>query len=320
MKTELINGHNQFVFSDKEEQDIIEKFKNGYSCRQIWMEYGVSQKPIMRVLDKYDIDHSRGNLTSFVPYYNKIYDSDIERQIDDSIKSLVYAKIKRKYYVNEEYFDMIDNQDKAYILGFLYADGCNHGTGGISISLEESDKMILEEMRNAIGIEAPLRYVDNSNKHDFGYTYKNQYCMSISSYHMAHVLSIRGMMPNKSLILEFPQWLKPELYSHFIRGIFDGDGSLYRYDKNGKQNTVVTITSTENFCKAVIDICAQYVGIRGHFYDASCHNGVTRVFSICGRDICKKFLDWIYDDAQLFLQRKYDRYCSYYGINNSLIN
>ena len=53
-------------------------------------------------------------------------------------------------------------------------------------------------------------------------------------------------------------------------------------------------------------------------YDASCHNGITSVFSICGNNVCKKFLDWIYKDATIYLERKYKRYVDYYELNNSL--
>lgn len=132
------------------------------------------------------------------------------------------------------------------------------------------------------------------------------------------MLNILGVTPRKSLTLEFPRWLHPSLYSHFIRGVYDGDGSVYRWYKNEKpRNITVTITSTENFCKALSDIAVDHIGINPHIYDASCHNGITRVFSICGSIVCGKFLAWLYQDSTICLSRKYDRYCQYYNIDNS---
>lgn len=32
----------------------------------------------------------------------------------------------KKYTVNENYFENLNSPEKAYVLGFLYADGCNH--------------------------------------------------------------------------------------------------------------------------------------------------------------------------------------------------
>ena len=178
---------------------------------------------------------------------------------------------------------------------------------------------MLEIINQNIQNEKDVKFLDKSGKHDFGYTYKNQYSLIINNRRIGEVLNTLGVKPRKSLTLEFPNWLNPSLYPHFIRGYFDGDGSIYRYIRNtNASNTVVTITSTEKFCQAICDIFAKYIGIKGHIYDASCHNGITKVLSLCGHDVCKQFLEWIYKDADLFLQRKYNRYCNYYNINSSL--
>ena len=136
------------------------------------------------------------------------------------------------------------------------------------------------------------------------------------SSHICDSLINLGVVPNKSLILEFPE-IKEDLLHHFIRGVFDGDGSVYQ----GKIKTqfTLTITSTDSFCNTLKCITEKFVGINCHIYDASNHNGITKVFTISGRNQVKKFMDWMYNDADLFLQRKYDRYLNYfYNINNSL--
>lgn len=49
----------------------------------------------------------------------------------------------RKYDINQYYFDKIDCEEKAYFLGFLYADGCNHiNNTKISMFLKEEAKKI----------------------------------------------------------------------------------------------------------------------------------------------------------------------------------
>ena len=102
---------------------------------------------------------------------------------------------------------------------------------------------------------------------------------------------------------------------HFIRGYFDGDGSI---SKGNRRGTLVTITSTERFCQAISDIVAKEIKINSGIYDASSHNGITKVFSLSGNNVCKKFLDWLYEDSTIYLQRKHDRYIEYYNLNNSL--
>lgn len=321
METKLINGHNQIVFSEEDKKEIITAYMSGETMRSIQRRYNISTKPLTRLLDENNIDHSRGNLRAYVKNYPEgIYNEKYEIAIQKEIEKIDVRSNHYKYSINSHYFDIVDNEEKAYILGFLYADGNNFPDKcQITMGLEEKDKDILSKMTVCLQYSKKLTYQDLSNKHDFGYDYKNMYKLNIYDKHMCQVLDLRGMHPNKSLILEFPKWLNPSLYSHFIRGYFDGDGSVYRRISNNKKAaTIVTITSTMNFCKAISDICAEYIGINSGIYDASCHNGITSVFSISGNNVCEKFLNWIYDDATIYLERKYKRYVDYYKLNNSL--
>ena len=278
-------AHNKKIFTTNQIQDILDMYVNQkISSVTIGEKYGCSHKVILRLLEAQNIDHS--------------------------------WKPKRKYAVNETYFDEIDTPNKAYILGFLYADGSNNPDKcTISMSLQEEDRDILEKIRSEIGSEKPLEFLDYTNKHDGGYTYKNQYRLLIFNKHMCETLESVGMMPNKSLKLQFPN-IKPELYPHFIRGYFDGDGSISQRiisDKN--QPITISIVSTENFCKRLVEISKKYLGIKSNYYDAGCHNGITKYFTISSQGSIKKFLDWIYQDADLFLKRKHDRYLNYYDLD-----
>lgn len=277
-------------FTKQQLLDIRESYINGESSVKIGKRYGVSHKSILKEL------HNMGI------------------KVDQK-------RFVRKYKIDESFFDEIDTPNKAYIMGLLHSDGSNNiDKSTISISLQEEDKNILEQIRSEIKSEKPLEFLDYSNKHDFGYTYKNQYRLIMFSKHMCKELNDKGITPNKSLTIGFPHWLDGKLISHYIRGVYDGDGSIYRAYRNDNNLPItVTITATESFCKNLKDICKEELDISAGIYDASCHNGVTKVFTLSGRNIAKEFLDWIYQDANLFLQRKYDRYCEYYNINNSLL-
>lgn len=281
--------YNKKIFTSEELKDIKESYLNGESSVKLGKKYNVNHKTILRVLHEMNVN------------------------VDQK-------RFCRKYKLNEHYFDIIDTPNKAYIMGFLYSDGSNClDKATISISLQEEDKDILEKMRLEIGSEKPLVYLDYSNKHDFGYSYKNQYRLTMFSTHMCAELNNKGVVPNKSLIIAFPKWLDDSLIPHFIRGVYDGDGSIYRsYINDNNLPITVTITATESFCNELKKICKDKLDISPKIYDASCHNGITKVFTLSGRNISKKFLDWIYQDADLYLQRKYNRYCEYYDINNSL--
>ena len=279
-------NYKKYLFSDPQKELIKQLYQNDTSTVDIGKMFNVSHKTIAKVLDGLGMPRIGAG--------------------------------KRIYAINEHYFDEIDTQNKAYILGFLYADGCNNlKKSTISMSLEEGDREILERIRVEVGSEKELEFIDYSNKHDFGYTYKSQYRLLLFSVHMCRTLEKHGMTPNKSLSLTFPH-MDDKLLRHFIRGMFDGDGSIYKHNKNGY---TLTITSTNDFCIALREVVATLLGIHCSIYDAQNHNGITKVFTISGRVQTKKFLDWLYDDAEMYLDRKYRRYVQYYydnDIDNSL--
>ena len=121
------------------------------------------------------------------------------------------------------------------------------------------------------------------------------------------------MTPRKSLTLQFPKHLDTSLLSHFVRGYFDGDGSYCpHYTKRGWFQTLVTITSTEDFCNECLKVIREQTGIEGGgIYDASSHNGITKVLSISGTNQTNKFFEWLYKDAELYMKRKHDLYEQY---------
>lgn len=277
--------YNEIYISPEDKEKIKDLYLSGNSTVKIGQLFGFSHKKVARVLEELCIPRTGVG--------------------------------RRKYQLDECYFDKIDTPNKAYILGFLCADGSNNrDKNTVSMTLEEGDFDILEKIRKEIKSERELDFLDYSNKHNFGYTYKNQYRLLLFSSHICDSLIAHGVVPNKSLILEFPE-IEKELLHHFIRGVFDGDGSVYQ----GKRKTqfTLTITSTDLFCNTLKCIVEESIGINCHVYDASNHNGITKVFTISGRNQVKKFMDWMYNGADLFLQRKYDRYLNYfYNINNSL--
>ena len=275
-------NYKKYIFTDEQKGLVVKLYKEFGSSVDVGKMFNVSHKIITKILEERGVKRT--------------------------------AAKKRKYKINENYFDEIDTPNKAYILGFLWADGCNFPKKGtISMSLEEQDKDILECIRNEVGSERPLEFIDYSQKHDFGYVYKDQYRLLLFSTHMCKTLESIGMVPNKSLIVTFPK-ISSHLIRHFIRGLFDGDGSVYRRkykNRNSYQHTL-TITSTLMLCEELVSIVKTELDVNCHIYDASNRNGITKVFNISGKNQIKKFMDWIYDGADLKLQRKYNRYIQYF--------
>lgn len=223
---------------------------------------------------------------------------------------------KRKWNLNEHYFDEIDTSNKAYILGLLYADGYNgKNKGTIRIQLQCEDVDILKKINKEVESDKPLKLIKCSDKvASNGFISKDMYQLEIYSSHMCSVLNKIGMTQGKSLTLSFPKLNNKDLIRSFILGYFDGDGSFCYSNKNAAHHyqSIVTITSTDRFCKECLDFLRNELHIGGSIFDASCHNGVTKVLTIGGNTQCKIFLDWLYSDADMYIMRKHDRYISAY--------
>ena len=143
----------------------------------------------------------------------------------------------RKNQFNDHYFDEIDCEEKAYFLGFLWADGNNFYSeerGKVSIKLSEKDREILEVFKKLIQYESPLQHVKNiqcTDKNGKIHNCKDAYSLNLNSLRMSKYMDFIGLHPNKTDTLRLPSFgIVPEnLYHHFIRGFFDGDGSISKH-------------------------------------------------------------------------------------------
>lgn len=125
--------------------------------------------------------------------------------------------------VNNNYFS-IQNAKMAYIMGFLAADGNVSKKGNrIQSQLSIKDKSQLEMIQKEIGGCKVYEYLSNGYKSCGWYCYSAQIKADLAKY---------GIIPNKTGTLKMPVALDKQYWKDFIRGYFDGDGSVYK-DGNG---------------------------------------------------------------------------------------
>lgn len=213
-----------------------------------------------------------------------------------------------KYALNEQYFDVIDTHEKAYIFGLLSSDGfmSEESKHNIGISLQEADYHILEEINRALGSNRPIRFKDMKIKKE---SYKNQYQLMITNKHMWESLYSHGMMPNKSMHYKYPQ-LDDEFQNSYLLGYIDGDGCI------DKKNPRVRFLATESFAKSFdILLYAKFGFHCGIYHTAS--NDVTKEIIVYGKYKAPLFLNWLYKDSPICLKRKKEIYLEKY-VNNSL--
>lgn len=148
--------------------------------------------------------------------------------VEKYIKLLGIGGKIRKYELDENYFEKIDSNNKAYLLGYLFSDGsvCNtKGNYSIKLKIHKKDKHILDFLQQELKSNYPIT-------HDNG---TNCIYLRICSKKLTEDIIKLGCVPTKSLILKYPN-IDEKYYNSFIHGYFDGDGCIYYAEKNEKKS------------------------------------------------------------------------------------
>ena len=118
------------------------------------------------------------------------------------------------------------------------------------------------------------------------------------------------MCSNKTYVLEWPNDLSDELIPHFLRGFMDGDGTI-GHNRLGWVGTVMMMDKIKSILHDVFDIDANM---------EDTNNNIIKRLMVYRRSDIKRILDWIYKDADMKLERKYQKYLESFCINSSCLN
>lgn len=224
---------------------------------------------------------------------------------------------KRIYNVNQHFFSEINSEEKAYILGLMYSDGCiftSNGSYYIRFGQAEDRKDIVEKVNQVLESTYPIRSSMNGSK----LFYEVQY----TSKEMFDDLEKLGVTQRKSLTCTFPNYISNNLLCHFIRGLFDGDGCVW----NGKRK-IMKVKDTSKECgyreKIVHNVKFTYTG--NFLFVSELQNILCNILGfsktklnfskaketkhICtmeysGRKQMTKFYNYLYNNATIFSEQK----------------
>lgn len=219
----------------------------------------------------------------------------------------------RKYSCNTDYFKDIDTEEKAYWLGFMYADGYishqqyDEDIKRFGISIMENDVKHLEKFSKAINSTYPINHYTVRQ----GYKIGAKYCRIVISDDMfARNLMNHGCIEHKSNIVEPPIGL-PKIYEkHFIRGFMDANGCIARCEtKSGSLSFTIRFSSTESVLNWIQDhLIENNIIFRKYPLRKRKEEHIVTAFDFGGNYLTKMYLDYIYSDATVWLDRKHDRY------------
>lgn len=233
---------------------------------------------------------------------------------------------------NEHYFDNIDDEHKAYWIGFIWCDGYmairnrkekNTTSYEFKLSLKKDDYGHLEKFNNDLNGKYKVHFY-NSKGFDRSET-AIEARLLITNLHFGKILVEQyRLIPGRSDCSKLLSHIPEHLMKHFIRGIIDADGSFCHYvaeetNKHGLyivQKCVVDIGGQPELLKAI----EQHL-IQNHIvnnFDRKIHkrheddqrDGAYRNLKFCGRNQAMKLLHYIYDNATIYLDRKYEKFLS----------
>lgn len=215
-------------------------------------------------------------------------------------KGIIIKNYQNDRSTNHKAFSKIDTEEKAYWLGFLYADGNVSSTcNSIELSLHQQDFETLEKFK---------KFIKGDNKYHFCKKWKVIRYAFCSKKVKEDLINL-GCVPKKSLILKFPteKQVPNHLIHHFIRGYFDGDGCISKAtrDKNLTFKSAVSVMSTEHFLNGIVK--SLNINTKQVFQKAARCSEKTVELKLCF-NLGIDFLNKIYSNSTIHLRRKYIRY------------
>lgn len=216
------------------------------------------------------------------------------------------GKTNRTYYLDENYFEKIDSEDKAYWAGFIASDGClyhpkDNRQDILSISLAIKDQNHLEKIKRSLKTNKPIAIGLHGKNNNFEHA-----TLQISSDKISKDLQKIGITPKKTYNVQWPK-IPDKFLPAYIRGYFDGDGHIsHKIEKNSLHKVNVTlvgfIENMQNFQKYLLSKGIKTTLVLDKRED--------RTPGFCALVLTNKrekqnFLHFIYDDATVYLERKY---------------
>lgn len=209
------------------------------------------------------------------------------------------GKVPQNYYeINDRFFGKWSSE-MAYVLGLFATDGCISKSGTMSLCI--NDKELLEKVRSVM---------DSSHKIKHSSHQEGLYTFRFSREKLVSDLNSLGIFPKKSLNIKFPD--VPNIFlTDFIRGVFDGDGSVFFEKRSVKFPLRASFVSSSPKFIETLQLKLQILGMpRKKIWLQKTKNAISFLLRYAHRDSVRLF-KILYKDVpakKLFLARKYNKF------------
>jgi len=245
---------------------IIDRYNEGATLSDVGSEFGASGATIRQIL------------------------------VDAGVKIRRPGNNRRRHALNENFFEHIDSEEKAYWVGFLLADGCiselknGNEMFALSLNLAKIDLMHIEKFRKALGSSHKITEVKRDGS----------FVCRINSTKLCKDLIKLNITPRKTHTA-IPAIVPEHLRRHYFRGLIDGDGCIAKHPNALGYSLQLAGT------KAVVKDFSTWLGLGGkNVYRIK--NTSSLHFGLYTQQLVINSLEKLYDGTNIYLDRKYERY------------
>lgn len=246
-----------YIINDEEKEKIIKMYLDGFSMVKIAEKFRRSRIILSKIIKNANIE------------------------IRNS------AFYTQQYRLNENFFETIDTEAKAYWLGFITADG-NMYNGAMSLALKKSDKRHLEKFLENLESDYPIRPMKNNER------------VIVSNNKIYKDLKKLGVHENKSFTVKPCELIPEHLKRHYYRGLIDGDGSIYAHSKNSKESFYISLVGSKYIVKSFANFISSKIKTKAK---AKQRRNIYAVY-YGGNYIVKQIVKLLYSNSNIYLDRK----------------
>ena len=314
----------------KTQEKIIDLFNNGYNTKDISTMLNLNQQRDYRVLKKNNIKVPKNMIT-----ITKVMEDNIIKSYKAGVSSVnlgkkynmcdrTIIKILREHNVeirkagreslvsNKDFFENIDTEEKAYFLGFIVADGSigiYKNIKTFQIMLQSQDKYILEKLRTLLGynIEKYDEKKDSIIVTQGNLKYsksKDEYALSISCSKIYDDLYSHGIYPRKTFNTSIPSGIPDNLFRHFVRGLFDGDGCIT--NNTGYNTKRIVFYGQNSLLEPLQNKLKEDIPTLNNV--KIFHKETLSMLTYGSKKDVEAFYHYMYDNATVFLTRKKNKF------------
>ena len=290
-------GYNTVEISEviRRDSSCVQRFlkRNGIALNSVKRhKVRLNNQDVQKIIELYQQGKSGREILKHFPGKLKCDNTIVSILRENNIP--IRPRGQQQIIEHEDFFEVINTEEKAYYLGLFVTDGCvlNPPKNGkkqstrCGMELQEEDSYILEYFLKLVGSDKELSSAGPNTKYFVLYSNK-----------MGEDLARHGVIPKKCHVIDFPTTIPDHLMHHFVRGLLDGDGFAAISNAN---KFSFGFCGNINVVTAVRDLLVSKLSLnKNAITKSNCY----KVAFSAKKDVLA-FYDYIYKDATVYLKRK----------------